>query len=309
MSRIDLLKLPWEAGYRLVMEDEGLELSGYIAFTAFLALFPFLIFLAALAGFLGDQDTADGFIQAMFEFMPADVAETLAPAVLEVINSRQGGLLTFGIVSTLWFSSSGIEALRAGLNRAYGVREERPIWWLRLQSLAFVIVGALVIFFLSLVVLLGPIVWRALGPGIEHVFEYWLVWTTMRYVVAAVLLWGALMLLHRWLPNTRQAYRRVVPGVYVTVVLWLAGASLFALYLGNVADYAMIYGSLGGVTITLVFFYLTAAIFIFGAELNAAWRRRVGLPRPRQEVEAASDRKAEPWVRLWPFRPGSRRPR
>jgi membrane protein len=286
MPRIDLLKLPWEAGYRLVMEDEGLELSGHIAFTTFISLFPFLIFLAALAGFLGDQDTADGFIQAMFEFMPDDVAATLAPAVLEVIGSRRGGLLTFGIVTTLWFSSSGVEALRTGLNRAYGVREERPMWWLRLQSLIFVVLGALVILFLSLVVLLGPIVWRALGPGIEHVFEYWLAWITMRYFVAAVLLWGALMLLHRWLPNAEQASRRVLPGVCVTVVLWLTGANLFSWYLGTVADYSIIYGSLGGVTITLVFFYLTAAIFIFGAELNAAWRRRAGLPRPKQQVKA-----------------------
>jgi membrane protein len=298
MSRIDLLKLPWEAGYRLVMKDEGLELSGYIAFTTFTSLFPFLIFLAALAGFLGDQDTADGFIEAMFEFMPDDVAATLAPAVREVVGSHRGGLLTFGIVSTLWFSSSGVEALRAGLNRAYGVREERPMWWLRLQSLAFVIVGALIIFFLSLAVILGPIVWDLIRPlaGGASESQAELMWTVARYLLATALLWGALMLLHRWLPNTKQAFRRVLPGVCVTVVLWLTGASLFSWYLGTLADYSAIYGSLGGVTITLVFFYLTAAIFIFGAELNAAWRRRAGLPRPKQQVEAAADReaKAEP---------------
>jgi membrane protein len=217
MAWIDLLKLPWEAGYRLVMEDEGLELSGHIAFTTFTSLFPFLIFLAALAGFLGDQDTADGFIRAMFQFMPDDVAATLAPAVREVIGSRQGGLLTFGILTTLWFSSSGVEALRAGLNRAYGVREERAIWWLRLQSLAFVIVGALIIFFLSLAVILGPIVWDLLRPlaGIGEA-ETQLVWTVTRYLLATALLWGALMLLHRWLPNTKQAFRRVLPGVCAT---------------------------------------------------------------------------------------------
>ncbi len=290
MSRIDLLKLPWEAGYRLVMEDEGLELSGYIAFTTFTSLFPFLIFLAALAGFLGDQDTADGFIQAMFEFMPDDVAATLAPAVREVIGSHRGGLLTFGILTTLWFSSSGVEALRAGLNRAYGVREERPIWWLRLQSLAFVIAGALIIFFLSLAVILGPIVWDLFRPLVGGASEAEVMWTVARYALATALLWGALMLLHRWLPNTKQAFRRVLPGVCVTVVLWLIGASLFSWYLGTLADYSAIYGSLGGVTITLVFFYLTAAIFIFGAEFNAAWRRRAGLPKPPQQEGPTSGR-------------------
>jgi Protein of unknown function (DUF1194)/Virulence factor BrkB len=121
------IKLPYHAAWRLVMVDEGLELSGYIAFTAFLSLFPFVIFLAALAGFLGDRETADAFIDAMFEFMPADVAKTLAPAVREVVGARQGGLLTFGILATLWFASNGFEALRTGLNRAYGVAEQRAM--------------------------------------------------------------------------------------------------------------------------------------------------------------------------------------
>ena len=150
------LEIPYRAAWRLVMKDEGLELSGYIAFTAFFSLFPFVIFLAALAGFLGDRQTADDLVAAMFGFMPDDVAGTLAPAVREVIGARQGGLLTVGILTTLWFASNGIEALRTGLNRAYGVNEERAMWWLRLQSIAFVVAGGLIIFFLSLAVILGP---------------------------------------------------------------------------------------------------------------------------------------------------------
>jgi membrane protein len=270
------IRIPYRAAWRLVMVDEGLELSGYIAFTAFLSLFPFLIFLAALAGFLGDRDTADGFIDAMFEFMPADVAETLAPAVREVVGARQGGLLTFGILATLWFASNGFEALRTGLNRAYGVAEQRAIWWLRLQSIAFVIGGGLIILFLSLVVILGPLVWQVLGPTIDRMLETRLLFGTARYVVAGVLMFAALTLLHRWLPNTRQAFARILPGVGATTLLWLIGASLFAWYVGNLADYAVYYGSLGGVAITLVFFYVSAIIFIFGAEINAVWREQTG---------------------------------
>jgi membrane protein len=270
------ITIPYRAAWRLVMVDEGLELSGYIAFTAFLSLFPFLIFLAALAGFLGDPRTADEFIDAMFEFMPADVAETLAPAVREVVQARRGGLLTFGILATLWFASNGFEALRTGLNRAYGVVEQRAIWWLRLQSIAFVIGGGLIILFLSVVVILGPLVWKVLGPAVDRMLETRLVFGTARYVFAGVLMFGALTLLHRWLPNTRQAFARILPGVGVTTVLWLIGASLFAWYVGNLADYAVYYGSLGGVAITLVFFYVSAIIFIFGAELNAVWREQTG---------------------------------
>jgi membrane protein len=278
------ITIAYRAAWRLVMVDDGLVLSGYIAFTAFLSLFPFLIFLAALAGFLGTRDTAHELIEAMFRFMPADVAETLAPAVRQVLGSRQGGLLTFGILATLWFASNGFEALRAGLNRAYRVTEARAIWWLRLQSIALVIGGGLIIFFLSLVVILGPLVWRVLGPHIDQLLETRLVFGTARYVVAAVLLLGSLLLLHRWLPNTKQAFARILPGVCATTVLWLLGAGLFSWYVGHLADYAVFYGSLGGVAITLMFFYISAILFIFGAELNAVWREQTGRRPAPQEV-------------------------
>ena len=281
---MEWIRIPYRAAWRLVMVDEGLVLAGYIAFTAFLSLFPFLIFLAALAGFLGDRETADRFIEAMFEFMPDDVAETLAPAVGEVVGARHGGLLTFGILFTLWFASNGFEALRTGLNRAYGVSEQRAIWWLRLQSIAFVISGGLIILFLSLVVVLGPLVWRVLGPTVDQMLETRLVFGTARYVFAAVLLFGALIFLHRWLPNTRQALRRILPGVAATTVLWLLGAGVFAWYVGHLTDYSVYYGSLGGVAITLMFFYVSAIIFIFGAEINAVWREETGRQAAPQKV-------------------------
>jgi membrane protein len=289
----------YRAVWRLVMVDEGMELSGYIAFSAFLSLFPFLIFLAALASFLGTSETAQEIIEAMFRFMPADVAETLAPAVREVIGARQGGLLTFGILATLWFASNGVEALRTGLNRAYGVTERRAIWWRRLQSMAFVFGGGLITLFLSLAVILGPLVWRVLGPTLDQLLETRLVFGTARYAVAAVLLLGSLLLLHRWLPDTRQAFTRILPGVCATTVLWLIGAALFSWYVGHLADYAAFYGSLGGVAITLMFFYVTAIVFIFGAEINAVWREETGRRPAPQEVgskgEEAEGRMGDDW--------------
>lgn len=295
MTVRDWLTLPYEAGWRLVMENEGLELSGYIAFTAFLSLFPFMIFLAALTGFVGDAESAGALIEAMFTFLPADVAATLAPAVGEVVNSRQGGLLTFGILATLWFSSNGIEALRAGLNRAYKVTEERPIWRLRLQSIGFVIAGGLLLFFVSLVVIVGPVVWKALGPAADRLLETELMFITARYAIAVVLLFFGLLLLHRWLPNTKQAYARVLVGVTVTVVLWVIGAGLFSWYLGNLADYTVLYGSLGGVAITLVFFYYMGVIFQFGGEINAVWRERKGLrDAPQESNGEGEDTEADP---------------
>jgi membrane protein len=98
---------------------------------------------------------------------------------------------------------------------------------------------------------------------------------------------GGLLLLHRWLPNTRQAFARVLPGVCVTTILWLTGAGAFSWYVGHLAHYAAFYGSLGGVAITLMFFYASAVLFIFGAEINAVWRGRDDGGRPA--VSGAGD--------------------
>lgn len=265
--------LCWDAINRMLW-NVGFELAGYIAFTALFAIFPFLIFLAALASFLGEGETANTFIDGMFDFMPDDVAATLAPAVREVLEGRQGGLMTFGILVTLYYTSNAVEAMRSSLNRAYAVPDTRPIWYTRLQSLGFVVVGGLVVFLLSLSVILGPAIWTFLDRFMFLSANERVVYTIGRYVLAITLLLGSLLAMHLWLPNLRQEVRLVLPGVVLTVVLWLLGASLFSLYLGIAADYSATYGSLGGVVITLFFFYLTAVIFVFGAEFNAAWRHR-----------------------------------
>ena len=101
----------YAAGWRL-SEHDGLTIAGYMAFAAFTSLFPFLIFLAALASVLGTRETADETVEGLFLFLPGDVASTLAPAVHEVMAGNHGGLLTFGVLATLWTASSGVEALR-----------------------------------------------------------------------------------------------------------------------------------------------------------------------------------------------------
>jgi len=262
----------YSAGWRLA-EHDGLTVAGYMAFAAFTSLSPFLIFLAALASFLGTAETANEIVDGMFLFLPDDVAGTIAPAVHEVMAGRRGGLLTFGVLATLWTASSRVEALRDALDRAYGVEDLEPIWWRRLQSVAVVVVGALLLFVVLLAVILGPVPWRLIefleAPGEEAE----LAWTLGRYALATVVLAAGLLALHRWLPSAGWPLRAVLPGVLLTLGLWLLGASLFSLYLGTVADYSVTYGSLGGVVITLFYFYLTAVLFILGAEYNAVRRQ------------------------------------
>lgn len=261
----------WQAAVQLT-EHEGFELSGYAAFTALLALFPFLLFLTSLAGFIGDEDVAERLIADSFDFAPKEVVNVLRPAIVEVLTQRHGSLLTMSFVVAFWSASSGVEALRTILNRSYDLKETRRIWVLRPQS-------CLIVFFGSMFAILAPGV-LLFGPQLDGLLRRLNVaqpftdamWTSLRYGIVGVLVTILLMFLHLSLPNARLSWRMVWPGTVVTVILWLVGASLFSIYVETFANYSITYGSLGGIILTLLFFYVTAILFTYGAEFNAALR-------------------------------------
>jgi membrane protein len=267
------VSVPHEAT-RCLVSHEGLEMSGYMAFTAILSLFPFLIFAVALAGFIGSAEGAEIVVTSLFTYAPAEVAAVLAPAVRSVVAERRGDLLTFGIVFALWSSSSGIEAFRVLLNRGYEVRETRPAWRLRLQSVVFVIVGALVLVTISVAIVLGPLIDRLVAflGGAEAVGEG--IWVLIRYGAAIGITTVSLIALHAFLPNRHMRLCEIWQGTLLTVALLLAGAYGFSLYVENLPSYDLTYGSLGGMILTLLFFYISAIFFAFGAEINAAVIRR-----------------------------------
>ncbi|MCP1337333.1 YihY/virulence factor BrkB family protein [Futiania mangrovi] len=270
---IATFQVGWDALVHFV-DDEGLEISGHMSFTALLAIFPFVIFLVALGGFVGDPEAAQRIIGHMFEVMPAEIAEALSPVVEEVLLRQRGGLLTFGILATLWTASSGIEALRGALNRAYDVQDVRSFWLRRLQSVLFVIGGAAGLLLLALLIVLGPVILRLVEVWFPLPASLVVLYTVLRYAIALAVLGGSLMALHRFLPARRMNTRDLWPGIVVTILLWMAGASAFSFYLAGFANYSVTYGSLGGLIGVLLFFYITGALFILGAEVNMALLRR-----------------------------------
>jgi membrane protein len=246
-----------------------MPLAGHLAFSALLALFPFLIFMATLAGYLGDALTSSRLVELLFQFFPPDVADALEAPLLSVVENRRGGLATISIVLAVWVASNGVEALRVGLNAAYGVDEPHALWVARLQSLAFVFGGAAIVFVLAFTVVLGPLIWQVLDrlfadTGIAVRF----VWIAIRYAVALLLFMAGLLALHHWLPKRKVRIRLLVPGILLTTALWVLAATVFSLYLGSFADYSLLYGSLGGVIITLIFFYISGFVFLYGANFN-----------------------------------------
>jgi membrane protein len=123
-------------------QDDGWAIASHIALSILTSLFPFLIFVTALAGFLGSKNLGDEGVQILFQTWPQQVATPIANEIHNVLTQTRSGLLTIGVILSIYFSSSGVEAVRIGLNRAYDVRAPRPWWLLRLESIAYVFVGA-----------------------------------------------------------------------------------------------------------------------------------------------------------------------
>jgi len=258
--------------FRLFIADDGWAIASHIALSALMALFPFLIVLTALAGFIGSKELADEAARILLEAWPAEVAGPIAAEIHSVLTTARGDVLTIGVALAIYFSSSGIESLRIGLNRAYGVEEARGWWLLRLESIAYVLVGAVALIGFAFLVVLGPLIF---ATAARH--AHWLAplqGLVTRLAAASVLLIVALVLVHLWLPAGRRSLTQIAPGVIATLALWLAGGTLFARYIEDFAGaYVSTYAGLASAMIALVFLYVTASIFVYGGEINAAVKR------------------------------------
>jgi len=279
----------WHATWHLI-DDGALTFAGHIAFMTLFSMFPFLIFLTTLAGVLGQTEQVQEFIALGLTLLPDEVRDAIRPAIEEVASSRRTGLMTVSILASLWAVSSGIEALREALNAAYGVEDARPIWFTRLQSLLFTIVFSISILIVMTVWVVGPVIWSYVEPHLNVPWRWGWMYEALRFVIAIGLLYLVVALLYRWLPSRHLPRREILPGAAITVVLWLVLARLFSFYLQNLGRFSFTYGSLGGIVLTLMFFYLSALIFIYGAEINSA-RRRAEAARLRAERE--QERQAE----------------
>lgn len=251
--------------------DDGFVLASHIALSGLTAIFPFLIFVTSLAGLLGVQRLADQAASAFFEIWPPQVAQPIQHEIHAVLSNSHSGLLTVSGLLALYFASSGVEALRIGLNRAYRAPETRPWWRLRLQSSAYVFVGGAALLALTFLLVLGPTLWRTALHYAPALIIFANKVTIARYAIATIILTAALILAHMMLPNRQLNLRHVWPGIVLTFVAWMSFALAFSSYLARFArNYVATYAGLASVMIAIMFLYSLGAIFIFGAEWNAA---------------------------------------
>lgn len=259
---------------RNYVRHQSANQAGSLAFSSVLAMFPLLVLASAAAAYVGQPGQAAALVARVMEYAPQLVREAMEPVIHQVLAQRSQALLAVGLAATLWTASSGMQAIRTALNRAYGVDGGLSFWKARLKVTLFtVIAGAGVLAVFSTVVVM-PYVWHwvhaASGGSARAVWLH----GGVRYGSAYIVLVALYALLYGWLPDVRQRTATVLPGALTGAALWVVTAAGLSYTLQTAGKLALLYGSFAGVVATLVFLYLSGTTLIFGAEVNGVLRER-----------------------------------
>lgn len=285
LARLRPLAFGWEILKRALVGvwTDGFIHAGNLAYLALMTVFPFFIVAAAVASLFGQSDEVQRGLASFLSVLPRDVAAVLRTPIANVLQARTGPFLWFGALVGLWTVGSFAETIRDIFRRAYGTRSSQSLWRARL-GLSMAIIASVVIALFAFLVqgiltAAEQFIYRLL-PLAQHVAE----WLNLARAVPAAVMFGALYML--FLSVTPGKYRRSDapkwPGALFTTVWWVSMTAGLPWALSQLGGYDLTYGSLAGVVVMLLFFYLIGLGLVFGAHLNAALAEP-----PEQVVEGA----------------------
>ncbi|MGE6612357.1 YihY/virulence factor BrkB family protein [Peribacillus sp. NPDC076916] len=265
-----------------IKEDRITGLAAEQAYYYLLALFPLLILLLSILPYLNiDIQTA---LDTIKTFMPAETMEVVEKNIINILSERNGGLLTFGFLGTIWSASNGMNAFIHSMNIAYDVEETRN--FIKARIISIVLTLGLVVAF---IVMLGlPVFGKVIIDLLQQVIpipeETQILFSLLRWVIAVVVISLVLAFLYRFAPNKSFPIKHVIPGAVTATVLWLGISLGFSFYVSNFSNYSSTYGSLGGVIILMLWLYLSGLIFVIGGEINAILHRQNSIPKKQSRT-------------------------
>ncbi len=252
-----------------ISEDNVFNGAAALAYYLTLAMFPAIILLMSIIPYLPIENVDQAIMDLLGQAMPAEAYTMVEGVVTEVTENRRGGLLSFGILGTLWAASTGMYAIMQQLNITYDVKEGRNFFFARLTATALSLMfGVLILGAFSLIVLGGVIEqWIAGSLGSSQVLL--LFFAAFRWVMIVLALLLGFALIYKFAPNVEQKFIFITPGSVIGVVLLVVASLGFAIYTSNFADYNATYGSLGAMIILMLWLYITGLVILLGSEINA----------------------------------------
>ena len=278
-----------KAAVQEFQRDDAMGLAAQLAYYLILALFPFILVLVSLLGIVGSEQLASIVLGYFQRVTPDEVYGLVETYTEDIISGREKrpGLLSFGILFTLWTASGAFAALINALNRAYDVQETRPFWKVRGIAILMTLGLSVLILIGVLLLVFGEPIGRAVAEvfGLGELFE--LVWNIARWPVALFFMVFTVALLYYFAPDVEQPFRWITPGGLIGVLLWVLASAAFSFYVNNFGTYNKTYGSIGVVIILLLYLYISSLTILFGAELNAT------LVRMKEEISGKQVLNAE----------------
>ncbi len=266
-SRATVFALFTKALKRL-FADEAIPLAGNISFRIIFSIFPFLIFLTTLAGFFGSEALAEQIVNFLLSVAPAQLVKPLSSEIHAILTVPRTGLLSISALLTIWSAMGGVDSVRVGLNRAYDLQDTRPIWYLYLQNVLIIIGAAILLLIVALLIVVYPVAFNVIATYAPSQLANFASLDHLRYPIAMLLLFSGLLFAHRILPAQSLPFRHLLPGVSLTVLVWIGLSAAFSLYLQNFNSFASTYASLSGLFAAMFFIYQAALVLIFGGEVN-----------------------------------------
>jgi membrane protein len=263
--------------------DDCMGMAAQIAFYTMLGLFPFLIFLLSLVSSfpLGDS-LRPLMLEALSDQMPRESAEYVTGIVLELLPNYSQGLLSIGLLASLWGASMAVGALITTINRAYNIRTRRSIVTQKIMSIIFVLLLSGMWLMSMTIILVGPGLTQSLFEFMGIASETNTFWTSIRLPMAFVLNLISLSFLYYFAPEARQRFLSILPGAITSTILWMLASSAFRIFLRNFGAYNKTYGSLAALVILMVWLWISGLIFLLGAEINSLMKRIEDEDSPRR---------------------------
>ncbi len=286
-----LAKSVWIEIYAGNLLTHAAALSFYFLFS----LFPLLLFLITLLGFMAETGTElrSNLLSFLSRVVPISASALIYTTVDETVANAEGVRLWVGLLSALWFASLGLAALSDSLNAMYGVRDSRPWWRTRLSAIGLTAVLVVLILSALLLMLYGG----EIGANVAGYFRlgtlFTIAWTVVQVPIAIFFVLFAFALIYYFAPDLYdQKWYWITPGSIAGVGLWLLVSFLLRLYLRHFDSYSLTYGSLGAVIILMLWFYLTGVAILAGGKINAEIENaaaQAGIPEAKVHGEKAAE--------------------
>ncbi|GLC28839.1 YihY/virulence factor BrkB family protein [Clostridium omnivorum] len=250
------------------IDDEVTAMSSQLAYSLLLSFFPFIILLFTLIGYSPLKST--DVLSMLNNLLPNDVFKLVKNTVVEIVDTKRLGLLSFGMISTIWTASNGFNAVIRGLNMAYDEEEKRPYWKVQLVAILSTL-GLIVIILTALaLIVFGELGLKLLVKHFKQIRTLELIIDISRYIIGIFIMLITITIVYRFTPSKKLKIKEVIPGAIFTSLGWTAASLIFAYYVNNFGNYSMIYGSLGAVIALMTWLFISSVIIMLGGEINAS---------------------------------------